>query len=102
MMRPLQRLTIALATVLAACGRGSGSAAASSRSASRAPCRTSCARAADDPRELRVYTTTIPTAYRFVTLMHDPVYRLGTAWQNAAYNQPPHAGFHLGVGMKPR
>jgi rhamnogalacturonan endolyase len=59
-------------------------------------------RAADDPRELRIYTTTLPTAYRFVTLMHDPVYRLGMAWQNVAYNQPPHTGFYLGVGMKSR
>jgi rhamnogalacturonan endolyase len=58
-------------------------------------------RAADDPRELRIYTTTMPTPYRFVTLMHDPVYRLGMAWQNVAYNQPPHTGFHLGVGMRP-
>jgi rhamnogalacturonan endolyase len=59
-------------------------------------------RAADDPRELRIYTTTVPTPVRLVTLMHDPVYRLGMAWQNVAYNQPPHVGFHLGVGMRPR
>ena len=32
--------------------------------------------------------------------MHDPVYRLGIAWQNVAYNQPPHAGFFLGEGTK--
>ena len=57
-------------------------------------------RVADDPRELRIYTTTIPTARRMVTLMHDPVYRLGMAWQNVAYNQPPHVSFHLGDGMK--
>ncbi len=31
--------------------------------------------------------------------MHDPVYRLGIAWQNVAYNQPPHTGFYLGEGM---
>jgi len=53
-----------------------------------------------DNRELRVYTTTIPTEHRFVTLMHDPQYRLAIAWQNVAYNQPPHPGFYLGVGMK--
>ena len=29
------------------------------------------------------------------TLMHDPVYRLGVAWQNVAYNQPPHLGYYL-------
>jgi rhamnogalacturonan endolyase len=56
-------------------------------------------RMADDPRQLRIYTTTLPTSHRFVTLMHDPVYRLGIAWQNAAYNQPPHVSFYLGDGM---
>jgi rhamnogalacturonan endolyase len=33
-----------------------------------------------DNQELRIYTTTISTVHRFVTLMHDPVYRLGIAW----------------------
>ncbi|WP_422109574.1 hypothetical protein [Bacillus halotolerans] len=32
-------------------------------------------------------------------MMHDPVYRLGIAWQNVAYNQPPHTSFFLGDGM---
>jgi rhamnogalacturonan endolyase len=50
-------------------------------------------------KELRIYTTTIPTNFRLYTLMHDPVYRLGIAWQNVAYNQPPHVGFYLGEGM---
>ena len=58
-------------------------------------------RVADDPRELRIYTSTIPTTHRFTTLMHDPVYRLGIAWQNVAYNQPPHVSFYLGDGMQP-
>ena len=31
--------------------------------------------------------------------MHEPVYRLGIAWQNVAYNQPPHVSFYLGGGM---
>jgi rhamnogalacturonan endolyase len=52
-----------------------------------------------DNKELRIYTTTIPTAHRFYTLMHDPQYRLSVAWQNVAYNQPPHPGFYLGEGM---
>lgn len=52
-----------------------------------------------DSRYLRIYTTTATTARRLFTLMHDPVYRLGIAWQNVAYNQPPHAGFYLGDGM---
>jgi rhamnogalacturonan endolyase len=54
-----------------------------------------------DNRELRIYSSTIPTKYRFTTLMHDPVYRLGVAWQNVSYNQPPHVSFYLGEGMKP-
>lgn len=41
-------------------------------------------------KELRIFSTTIPTNYRFVTLMHDPQYRLAIAWQHVAYNQPPH------------
>jgi rhamnogalacturonan endolyase len=53
-----------------------------------------------DSKELRIYTTTIPSAHRFYTLMHDPQYRLSVAWQNVSYNQPPHTGFYLGAGMK--
>ena len=52
-----------------------------------------------DNKELRIYTTVIPTKYRYYTLMHDPQYRLSIAWQNVAYNQPPHTGFYLGEGM---
>jgi rhamnogalacturonan endolyase len=53
-----------------------------------------------DNRELRIFVTTIPTEHRIPTLMHDPVYRLGIAWQNVSYNQPAHTGFYLGYGMK--
>lgn len=53
-----------------------------------------------DNKELRVFTTPIPTDQKFYTLMHDPQYRLSVAWQNVAYNQPPHTGFHMGHGMK--
>jgi FG-GAP repeat. len=53
----------------------------------------------EDNQELRIFTTTIPTKHRFYTFMHDPVYRLSIAWQNVAYNQPPHVGFYLGEGM---
>ncbi len=52
-----------------------------------------------DNRNLRIYTTTDITNRRIYTLMHDPVYRLGIAWQNVAYNQPPHTSFFLGNGM---
>ncbi|WP_235531601.1 rhamnogalacturonan lyase [Sphingomonas sp. Leaf67] len=44
----------------------------------------------EDNRELRIYATPFPTTIRRATLMHDPIYRLGIAWQNTAYNQPPH------------
>jgi rhamnogalacturonan endolyase len=48
-----------------------------------------------DNRELRIYTSTIPTPHRMVTLMQDAQYRLAIAWQNVAYNQPPHPSFYL-------
>lgn len=52
-----------------------------------------------DSSALHIYTTTDLTDKRIYTLMHDPVYRLGIAWQNVAYNQPPHTSFYLGNGM---
>lgn len=45
--------------------------------------------------DLLLFTTTIPTEYKVTTLMHDHVYRMGIAWQNVAYNQPPHLGYYL-------
>ncbi|WP_040309757.1 rhamnogalacturonan lyase [Asticcacaulis biprosthecium] len=55
---------------------------------------------AEDNRSLRIFSTAIPTSYGFVTLMQDGQYRAAIAWQNTAYNQPPHPSFHLGDGMK--
>jgi rhamnogalacturonan endolyase len=52
-----------------------------------------------DSSALRIYTTTAVTEHRIPTLMHDPLYRLDVAWQNVAYNQPPHTSFYLGEGM---
>ncbi|MES2275229.1 MAG: rhamnogalacturonan lyase [Bacteroidota bacterium] len=54
-----------------------------------------------DNQNLRIFTTTIPTKHRIYTLMHDPQYRNSIAWQNVAYNQPPHVGFYIGEDMKP-
>ena len=54
-----------------------------------------------DNKELRIYSTTIPTSIRQYTLMHDPQYRLSIAWQNVGYNQPPHTSFYMGKDMKP-
>ncbi|MFT4203839.1 MAG: rhamnogalacturonan lyase [Chitinophagaceae bacterium] len=52
-----------------------------------------------DNKELRIFSTTIPTNLKFYTLMNDPQYRLSIAWQNVGYNQPPHTGFYFGDGM---
>jgi rhamnogalacturonan endolyase len=52
-----------------------------------------------DNTALRIYSTTVPAGNRMYTLMHDPQYRVGIAWQNVGYNQPPHPGFFLGEGM---
>ncbi|HEX4814604.1 MAG TPA: rhamnogalacturonan lyase [Nonomuraea sp.] len=52
-----------------------------------------------DNRALRVYATTTPTDRRIHTLMHDPLYRVSIAWQNTAYNQPPHTSFFIGDRM---
>lgn len=52
-----------------------------------------------DNKKLRIFTTTIPTSNRIYTLMHDPLYRAAIAWQNTAYNQPPHTGFYMGDDM---
>jgi rhamnogalacturonan endolyase len=48
-----------------------------------------------DNTKLRIYSTPIPTDRRVVSLMHDPQYREAIAWQNTAYNQPPHPSFAL-------
>ncbi len=54
-----------------------------------------------DGKQLRIFTTTIPTQRRQYTLMHDPMYRLSVAWQNVAYNQPAQPGFYMGRAMAP-
>lgn len=51
-----------------------------------------------DSSSLVLFTTTTPTEYRIPTLMHDHVYRMGIAWQNVAYNQPPHLSYYIGDG----
>ncbi|WP_306746361.1 rhamnogalacturonan lyase family protein [Saccharothrix yanglingensis] len=52
-----------------------------------------------DNTALRVYSTPTRTDRRIPTLMHDTQYRVAIAWQNTAYNQPPHPSFHIGNGM---
>ncbi|RPF20241.1 fibronectin type III domain-containing protein [Myceligenerans xiligouense] len=53
----------------------------------------------EDSTALRIATTVDPTRHRLRTLMSDPMYRTAVAWQNTAYNQPPHVSYHLGEGM---
>ncbi len=48
-----------------------------------------------DNATLNIFSTTETTSNRVPTLMHDHVYRMGVAWQNVAYNQPPHLGYYL-------
>jgi len=45
--------------------------------------------------ELMLFTTPFETSYRVPCLMEDHLYRMGIAWQNCAYNQPPHLGIYL-------
>ncbi|MBM0105373.1 carbohydrate-binding protein [Steroidobacter sp. S1-65] len=52
-----------------------------------------------DNAYLRIYTTTNVATNRLYTFLHDPQYRVALAWQNVAYNQPPHPSFFVGAGM---
>ncbi|MEU4159208.1 RICIN domain-containing protein [Actinoplanes sp. NPDC026670] len=52
-----------------------------------------------DSSALRIYSTPAVTDRRIHTLAHDSQYRVALAWQNTAYNQPPHPSFFLGDGM---
>ncbi|MFC3491687.1 rhamnogalacturonan lyase family protein [Glycomyces rhizosphaerae] len=49
-----------------------------------------------DNTALRIYATSSTTSLRIATLMHNPQYRVAIAWQNTAYNQPPHPSFYIG------
>ena len=52
--------------------------------------------------QLRIYSTTIPTNYRFPSLMSDIPYRTSVASENVGYNQPPEPGFYLGSDLYKR
>jgi rhamnogalacturonan endolyase len=49
-----------------------------------------------DNRALRIYSTTDSTGISRPSLLQDRMYREAVAWQNTAYNQPPHPGFAIG------
>ncbi len=53
-----------------------------------------------DDNNLYIMSSTIATTMRFPTLMSDHVYRMGIAWQNNCYNQPPHLGYYLPDSLK--
>ena len=52
-------------------------------------------RTENDPSKIYILSTPVTTPYRLYTLMHDGVYRAAIAWQNTAYNQPPHTSYYL-------
>ncbi|MES5824599.1 rhamnogalacturonan lyase [Streptomyces sp. RG80] len=52
-----------------------------------------------DNTALRIYSTPYQTNTRITTLLHDTQYRTALAWQNTAYNQPPHPSFFIGGNM---
>lgn len=56
--------------------------------------------ATTDNTELRIYMTDIPAINRMPTLMSDRMYRMAIAWQNVAYNQPPHVSFDMATRFK--
>lgn len=57
-------------------------------------------RSSTDPTTIYIVSTPVTSPYRVYTLMHDAVYRTAIAWQNTAYNQPPHLGYYLPDAVK--
>ena len=57
-------------------------------------------RSGSDASMITIFSTPVKTDYRVYTLMHDPHYRVSIAWQNVAYNQPPHLGYYLPDAVK--
>ncbi|MCR5163201.1 MAG: rhamnogalacturonan lyase [Thermoguttaceae bacterium] len=49
----------------------------------------------ENPAQINIFSTTIPTRYRVPCLMTDHLYRMSIVWQNVGYNQPPHLGRFL-------
>ncbi len=53
-----------------------------------------------DNTSLHLYTSSIPTDYRFHTFLEDIPYRISIATQNVGYNQPTQPGFYFGPDLK--
>ena len=52
-----------------------------------------------DSAAIRIYTNTDITIHKLFTLLHDPQYRVGVAWQNNCYNQPCYPSFYYASDM---
>ena len=52
-------------------------------------------RSESDSSKIYIFSTPVTTPYRLYTLMHDAQYRQAVAWQNTAYNLPPHPSYYL-------
>lgn len=48
-----------------------------------------------DDDNLYIYSSAMPTNYKVPCLLTDHIYRMAIAWQQSAYNQPPHLGYYL-------
>lgn len=48
-----------------------------------------------DSSAVRIYLSTEVTDRKLYTLMHDPQYRTGIAWQQTTYNQPAYPSFYF-------
>ena len=57
-------------------------------------------RSEKDPTTMYIISTPVESKLRVYTLMHDATYRVSIAWQNTAYNQPPHVGYYLSDMVK--
>jgi len=53
----------------------------------------------EDSSAIRIYTATDLTRHKLPTLLHDPQYRCGVAWQNNCYNQPVYPSYYYGPEM---
>ncbi len=49
----------------------------------------------NDKTTLNIFASSRETDARVPCLLSDHVYRMGIAWQNVGYNQPPHLGYYL-------
>lgn len=55
---------------------------------------------ASKTKNLKIFSTWIPTSHSFPWLMTDHVYAMSALNQNIGYNQPTHTGYYLGSDLK--